>query len=85
MIYSFCPDGGRHLIYLPPHSRGMFPGADVYYAPFIAPDGNGNYKISSFRDTLPENNPAPDALPAASSAAAPRPLSKVAKEPRPRL
>ena len=57
MIYSFAPmEGVTSYIYRRIHAR-MFPGADVYYAPFIAPDGNGNYKISSFRDTLPENNP----------------------------
>lgn len=79
MIYSFAPmEGVTSYIYRRIHAR-MFPGADVYYAPFIAPDGNGNYKISSFRDTLPENNPGLTLVPQllCSSAA---PFISVAKE-----
>lgn len=79
MIYSFAPmEGVTSYIYRRIHAR-MFPGADVYYAPFIAPDGNGNYKISSFRDTLPENNPGMTLVPQllCSSAA---PFISVAKE-----
>ena len=79
MIYSFAPmEGVTSYIYRRIHAR-MFPGADVYYAPFIAPDGNGNYKIGSFRDTLPENNPGLKLVPQllCSSAA---PFISVAKE-----
>ncbi len=34
----------------------LFPGADRYYAPFIAPDSTGRFKAGSLRDVLPENN-----------------------------
>ena len=34
----------------------LFPGADRYYVPFIAPDSTGRFKAGSLRDVLPENN-----------------------------
>ena len=37
------------------HSR-MFPGADAYYTPFIAPDTKGNFREKYLRELLPDNN-----------------------------
>ncbi len=34
----------------------LFPGADTYYAPFLAPDGSGRCRAGRLRDILPENN-----------------------------
>ena len=36
--------------------REMFPGADRYYAPFIAPDSQGNFRLKHLRDVLPDSN-----------------------------
>ena len=56
MELSFAPmDGVTYSIYRRLHAR-FFPGADVYYAPFIAPDSTGKFKVGSMRDVLPENN-----------------------------
>lgn len=56
MILSFAPmEGVTGASYRRIHSA-MFPGADKYYAPFIAPDGKGNFKSSHLRDILPDNN-----------------------------
>lgn len=56
MIFSFAPmEGVTSYIYRRVHAR-MFPGADLYWAPFIAPDGSGKFKASGLRDILPENN-----------------------------
>ena len=56
MLYSFAPmEGVTSHLYRRVHSR-MFPGADLYYAPFIAPDGGGKFKAGGRRDILPENN-----------------------------
>ena len=56
MELSFAPmEGITYSIYRRLHAQ-MFPGADVYYAPFIAPDSTGNFKAGSLRDILPENN-----------------------------
>lgn len=56
MLFSFAPMEGVTLYpYRRLHAE-MFPGADRYYAPFIAPDGSGKYKASNLRDILPENN-----------------------------
>ena len=59
MIYmelSFAPmEGVTYSIYRRLHAE-MFPGADVYYSPFIAPDSKGSFKAGSLRDVLPENN-----------------------------
>ena len=40
-----------------------FPGADRYYAPFLAPDGSGKVKISVLRELAPEKNPGFDLIP----------------------
>lgn len=56
MELSFAPmEGITSYVYRDVHAR-LFPGADVYYAPFIAPDGRGNFKTGDLRDVLPENN-----------------------------
>ena len=34
----------------------MFPGADAYYTPFIAPDTQGNFREKYLRELLPDNN-----------------------------
>lgn len=41
----------------------FFPAADKYFAPFIAPDGEGNFRTASARDILPENNPGQNLVP----------------------
>ena len=56
MELSFAPmEGITGSIYRRVHVR-FFPGADVYYAPFIAPDGTGRFKGSALRELLAENN-----------------------------
>ena len=57
MELSFAPmEGVTGCIYRRIHAE-CFPGADVYYAPFIAPDSSGRFKGSALRELLPENNP----------------------------
>ncbi len=57
MIFSFAPmEGITGYVYRTVHHE-CFPGVDVYYSPFIAPDGGGNFRRSMLRDVLPENNP----------------------------
>ena len=56
MFLSFAPlEGITTYTYRNLHNR-FFGGADDYYAPFIAPDGSGNFKDSALKDLLPENN-----------------------------
>lgn len=56
MELSFAPmEGITYSIYRRLHAE-MFPGADRYYAPFIAPDSTGKFKAGNLRDVLPENN-----------------------------
>lgn len=56
MELSFAPmEGVTGCIYRQIHAL-CFPGADVYYAPFIAPDSTGRFKGSALREVLPENN-----------------------------
>lgn len=56
MELSFAPmEGVTYAAYRRLHAE-MFPGADVYYAPFIAPDSAGHFKAGNLRDILPENN-----------------------------
>lgn len=56
MFLSFAPlEGITTYTYRNLHRR-FFGGADDYYAPFIAPDGSGNFKDSALKDLLPENN-----------------------------
>ena len=56
MFLSFAPmEGVTGAAYRRIHSA-MFPGADSYYAPFIAPDSQGNFRLKHLRDILPDNN-----------------------------
>ncbi|MCR5664756.1 MAG: tRNA-dihydrouridine synthase family protein [Oscillospiraceae bacterium] len=56
MIFSFAPmEGVTGAIFRRTHRR-LFPEADRYYAPFLAPDRTGAVKESRFRDVLPELN-----------------------------
>lgn len=56
MNFEFAPmEGVTGYIYRHTHAR-FFPGVPRYYAPFIAPDGQGRFKAGSLRDVLPENN-----------------------------
>ena len=56
MKLSFAPmEGVTCASYRRIHSE-MFPGADKYYAPFIAPDSQGNFRLKHLRDVLPDNN-----------------------------
>ena len=56
MELYFAPmEGVTTYLYRRLHAE-MFPGADRYYAPFLAPDGQGNCRSNSLRDLLPENN-----------------------------
>jgi len=56
MELSFAPmEGITYSIYRRLHAE-LFPGAERYYAPFIAPDSTGRFKAGSLRDVLPENN-----------------------------
>ena len=56
MYLSFAPlEGITTYTYRNLHNK-LFGGADEYYAPFIAPDGSGQFKDSALKDVLPENN-----------------------------
>lgn len=56
MEISFAPmEGVTGYIYRQVHHE-LFPGADCYWAPFIAPDSTGRFKAGNLRDVLPENN-----------------------------
>lgn len=56
MELSFAPmEGVTYSAYRRVHAE-LFPGADRYYAPFIAPDSTGRFKAGNLRDVLPENN-----------------------------
>lgn len=56
MTLSFAPmEGVTGYVFRRVH-HAHFPQADKYYAPFIAPDSKGEFKISRLRDILPENN-----------------------------
>ena len=56
MELSFATmEGLTYSIYRRLHAE-LFPGADRYYAPFIAPDSTGHFKAGNLRDVLPENN-----------------------------
>ena len=56
MELSFAPmEGITYSSYRRVHAE-LFPGADRYYAPFIAPDSTGRFKAGNLRDVLPENN-----------------------------
>ena len=56
MKQIFAPmEGISSYIYRRLHS-GFFGGVEEYFAPFIAPDGEGGFKASALRDILPENN-----------------------------
>ena len=56
MLLYFAPmEGVTSCVYRRVHAR-CFPGADAYYAPFLAPDGQGKCKASALQELLPENN-----------------------------
>jgi len=56
MFMSFAPmEGVTGAAYRRLHHE-LFPGADVYYSPFIAPDAAGRFKLSHLRELLPDNN-----------------------------
>jgi len=56
MELSFAPmEGVTYAAFRRCHAR-LFGAADKYYAPFIAPNGDGTYKTGNRRDVLPENN-----------------------------
>jgi len=56
MKLYFAPmEGVTSSVYRRLHAE-MFPGADRYYAPFLAPDGSGNCRSSAMRELLPERN-----------------------------
>lgn len=56
MKLYFAPmEGVTSYLFRNTHAA-CFPGADRYYAPFIAPDGSGNFRAGSLRDIRPENN-----------------------------
>lgn len=56
MELSFAPmEGVTYAAFRRTQAR-LFGGADKYYAPFIAPNGDGTYKTGNRRDVLPENN-----------------------------
>ncbi|MBQ5521446.1 MAG: diguanylate cyclase, partial [Oscillospiraceae bacterium] len=56
MILYFAPmEGITSCVFRQVHAR-CFPGVDGYYAPFLAPDGQGRCKASALRELLPENN-----------------------------
>lgn len=56
MELSFAPmEGVTYAAFRRTHAR-LFGGADKYYAPFIAPNGDGSYKTGNRKDVLPENN-----------------------------
>lgn len=56
MLLYFAPmEGVTGYLYRNVHAA-FFPGVDQYYAPFIAPDGSGNFRAGHLRDILPENN-----------------------------
>ena len=57
IAWRFAPmEGITSYRYRSLHAE-MFPGVEQYYAPFIAPDGTGRFRVASVRDLLPENNP----------------------------
>ena len=57
MLFSFAPmEGISYSVFRRLHARS-FPGVDRYYAPFLAPDGQGRVKSSAMRELDPERNP----------------------------
>ena len=56
MLLYFAPmEGLTTSLFRRLHARS-FPGADRYYAPFLAPDGQGRVKDSALRELAPEHN-----------------------------
>ena len=79
MELSFAPmEGVTYAGFRRVHAR-LFGGPDRYYAPFIAPNGDGSYKHGSRRDVLPENNEGLVLIPQI-LCNAPEPFLLVAKE-----
>ena len=57
MQLSFAPmEGITSCLFRRTHAA-CFPGADRYFAPFLAPDGSGRCRDGAWRDLRPENNP----------------------------
>lgn len=56
MFLSFAPMEGVTSADFRRVHRRLFPEADRYYAPFIAPDAAGRFKQSHLRALLPESN-----------------------------
>ena len=57
MLFSLAPmEGLTYSEYRSLHAR-YFPGVDRYFAPFLAPDGQGRVKASALRELEPERNP----------------------------
>lgn len=79
MELSFAPmEGVTYAAFRRSHAR-LFGGAEKYYAPFIAPNGDGSYKTGNRRDVLPENNEGITLIPQI-LCNAPEPFLLVAKE-----
>lgn len=63
MYFSFAPmEGLTSSIFRQTHAR-FFPDVDRYYAPFLAPDGQGKMKRSALRELEPERNVGIDLVP----------------------
>lgn len=56
MLLSFAPmEGLTTSVFRRIHAE-FFPGTDRYYAPFLAPDGQGRVKAGAWGELLPERN-----------------------------
>lgn len=63
MFLSFAPmEGVTSCCFRRVHAR-LFPGADRYYSPFLAPGLEGKVKRGALRDILPENNQGVSVIP----------------------
>ena len=56
MDFYIAPLEGITLCEFRKLHSSMFPGAKAYYAPFIAPDAQGNFREKYLRDLLPDSN-----------------------------
>lgn len=63
MQMSFAPMEGITSACFRRIHAACFPGADRYYAPFLAPDGSGKVKNAALRELYPENNVGIDLVP----------------------
>ncbi len=63
MVFYFAPmEGLTTGVFRRLHAR-FFPGADRYFAPFLAPDGQGRVKDSALRELEPDRNADLDLIP----------------------